>query len=87
MPTCPRCGAGNPHDARFCNACGSTLEVAAAEGRRPEVRKTVTVLFCDVVDSTRIAERHDPEQLRHLMSRYYEAATAVLKRHGGTVET
>ena len=86
MPTCPRCGAGNPHDARFCNACGSTLEVAAAEGRRPEVRKTVTVLFCDVVDSTRIAERHDPEQLRHLMSRYYEAATAVLKRHGGTVE-
>lgn len=50
------------------------------------VRKTVTVLFCDVVGSTPLGERLDPEVLRRLMSRYFDAASAALERHGGTVE-
>ncbi len=44
------------------------------------------MLFCDVVDSTGIGERQDPEQVRGVMSRYFEEARAVLERHGGTVE-
>ncbi|MGK5110884.1 ATP-binding protein [Geodermatophilus sp. CPCC 205506] len=51
-----------------------------------EIRKTVTVLFCDVVDSTRLGARLDPESLRQVMSRYFEVARAALQRHGGTVE-
>ena len=51
-----------------------------------EVRKVVTVLFCDLTGSTAIGERTDPEALRALMNRYYEAARMVLERHGGTVE-
>ncbi|MGY1701829.1 AAA family ATPase [Geodermatophilus sp. SYSU D00766] len=51
-----------------------------------EVRKTVTVLFCDVVDSTRLGARLDPESLRQVMGRYFEVARAALQRHGGTVE-
>ena len=51
-----------------------------------EVRKVVTVLFCDLTGSTAIGERTDPEALRALMNRYYDAARAVLERHGGTVE-
>jgi class 3 adenylate cyclase/DNA-binding SARP family transcriptional activator len=51
-----------------------------------ETRKTVTVLFCDVVAYTELGERLDPEALRHLMSRYFENAAAVVERHGGTVE-
>ena len=86
MPTCPRCGASNPPDARFCNACGSPLDVATADGASLEVRKTITVVFCDVVGSTSMGERHDPEQVRSVMSRYFEEAQAVLERHGGTVE-
>jgi class 3 adenylate cyclase len=50
------------------------------------VRKVVTVLFCDLTGSTAIGERTDPEALRALMNRYYDAARAVLERHGGTVE-
>jgi class 3 adenylate cyclase len=50
------------------------------------VRKVVTVLFCDLTGSTAIGDRTDPEPLRALMSRYYDAARAVLERHGGTVE-
>jgi class 3 adenylate cyclase/tetratricopeptide (TPR) repeat protein len=50
------------------------------------VRKTVTVLFCDVTESTQLGERIDPESLRHVMSRYFDEMRAVLERHGGTVE-
>jgi class 3 adenylate cyclase/tetratricopeptide (TPR) repeat protein len=49
-------------------------------------RKTVTVLFADVADSTGLGERLDPEALRRVMSRYFETTRAVLERHGGTVE-
>jgi class 3 adenylate cyclase/tetratricopeptide (TPR) repeat protein len=44
------------------------------------------VLFCDVTDSTPLAERRDPEAVRRIMSRYFSETSAVLKRHGGTVE-
>jgi class 3 adenylate cyclase len=50
------------------------------------VRKVVTVLFCDLTGSTAIGDRTDPEALRALMNRYYDAARGVLERHGGTVE-
>ena len=51
-----------------------------------EVRKTVTVFFADVVGSTALGERLDPEALRLVMSRWFALAEATLERHGGTVE-
>jgi class 3 adenylate cyclase/tetratricopeptide (TPR) repeat protein len=53
---------------------------------RPEVRKTVTVVFSDVSGSTALGERLDPEPLRRVMGRYFDAMSAVVERHGGTVE-
>ena len=44
MLTCPNCGRENPADSSFCNVCGHALSPGTAR----EVRKTVTVLFCDV---------------------------------------
>ncbi|MEA2633783.1 MAG: hypothetical protein QOJ33_2505 [Chloroflexota bacterium] len=82
MAACPRCGEENPSRARFCLACGATLAVA----REREVRKTVTVVFSDLVGSTELGERLDPESIRHLMSRYFEEMQGVLQRHGGTVQ-
>ena len=49
-------------------------------------RKVVTVLFCDVVGSTSLGERVDPETTRHVMLRYFDETRTVLERHGGTVE-
>jgi class 3 adenylate cyclase len=49
-------------------------------------RKTVTVVFCDIVDSTPLAERLDPEVHRRVMDRYYQTLREPLERHGGTVE-
>ena len=50
------------------------------------LRKTVTVLFCDVADSTPLGERLDPEVLQRVLSRYHQDVKTVLERHGGTVE-
>ena len=83
MTTCPNCGRDNPADARFCNACGATLEVGEPER---ESRKVVTVLFCDLVGSTSLGESTDPEALRARMRRYFEDLRAILERHGGAVE-
>jgi class 3 adenylate cyclase/tetratricopeptide (TPR) repeat protein len=49
-------------------------------------RRIVSVLFCDVVGSTPLGERLDPEALREVMGRYYGEVRAALERHGGTVE-
>src|SRR6266511_3039302 len=51
-----------------------------------EVRKTVTVVFCDLAESTALGERLDPEALRGVMSRYFGLAKEAVHRHGGTVE-
>jgi len=51
-----------------------------------ERRKTLTVVFVDVVDSTTLAAELDPEAYRGVLRRYYRAARPVLERHGGTVE-
>jgi class 3 adenylate cyclase/tetratricopeptide (TPR) repeat protein len=49
-------------------------------------RKTVSVLFCDLADSTALGERLDPEPLRELLGRWYEEMRVAVERHGGTVE-
>jgi len=79
---CPSCGRENPEGFRFCGFCSTPL--TPGEGR--EVRKLVTVVFCDVMGSTSLGERLDPESLRGVMSRYFDIARAALERHGGTVE-
>jgi class 3 adenylate cyclase/tetratricopeptide (TPR) repeat protein len=49
-------------------------------------RKTVTVLFSDLVDSTAMTEQIDPEALAEVLSRYFDSMRSVIERHGGTVE-
>ena len=83
MPVCATCGRDGPEGARFCDACGGPLP---AQPRPWDVRKTVTVLFCDVVGSTEIGERLDPESVRRVMSRYFDEMRRILERHGATVE-
>jgi class 3 adenylate cyclase/tetratricopeptide (TPR) repeat protein len=83
VPICANCGQDNPDGFRFCGNCG--IELAGTPPSR-EVRKTVTVLFCDVSGSTAMGERLDPESTRRVMSRYFEAMREAIERHGGTVE-
>src|SRR5215467_6018984 len=52
----------------------------------PEERKLVTILFADVAGSTALGEALDPEDVRALMSRYYQHAHQIVPAHGGTLE-
>ncbi|MGZ8651946.1 MAG: adenylate/guanylate cyclase domain-containing protein, partial [Actinomycetota bacterium] len=83
MQACSSCGAENPDDARFCMACASPM---AEPARSHEVRKSVTVVFCDVTGSTALGELLDPEALRRVMTRYFDTMKIAIEHHGGTVE-
>jgi predicted ATPase/class 3 adenylate cyclase len=51
-----------------------------------DVRKTVTIIFADIVDSSRLSLTLDPEALRNLLARYFDEMNSIIQRHGGTVE-
>ena len=82
MLACSTCGFESERPFRFCPECG-TEQIAE---RPHEVRKTVTVLFCDLSGSTVLGETLDPERLRALLANYFERMKAIVERHGGTVE-
>jgi class 3 adenylate cyclase/type II secretory pathway predicted ATPase ExeA len=83
MVICPSCGEENPAKFRLCGYCGTALAPSLPP---QEERKVVTVFFSDLKGSTNLGEQLDPESLREVMTRYFDAMTAVLRRHGGTVE-
>src|SRR5262245_4032106 len=81
---CQNCKAANPDGARFCSNCGQPL--AASPARAPEgERKLVTVLFADVVGSTAMAERLDPEQVTDIMNGAFAFLNEAVAHYGGTV--
>src|SRR3954454_4226961 len=83
MQACPTCGREIRGDFAYCPQCGAPLPVATAPR---EQRKTVTLLFCDVVGSTSLGESADPEAVRALLARYFEGMKTIVERHGGSVE-
>ena len=83
MTTCARCGQQNPEGARFCNSCGAAITDA---GRPGEERRLVSVLFVDLVGFTSRAEKLDPEDVRDILTPYYERVRSELLEFGGVVE-
>ena len=97
---CPSCGSPyDPGDA-FCGECATPLgagatSVAGAAAARPAVpgsgaavaeRRIVSVLFADLVGFTPFAEERDAEDVRDILTRYFEIASEIVARYGGTVE-
>src|SRR3989442_10658803 len=80
---CASCGFVNSERAKFCAECGTRLasEAAAAEAER----RQLTVMFCDLVGSTTLSERLDPEELRDLLRDYQGRCARVVSRFGGHV--
>jgi class 3 adenylate cyclase/tetratricopeptide (TPR) repeat protein len=88
---CPSCGASIAGEERFCGECGASL---AAEAVAPAVqpsapaaeRRLVSVLFADLVGFTTLSESRDSEEVRELLSRYFESCRRLIELYGGTVE-
>jgi len=81
---CSACAGALPAGARFCPSCGTPR--ALPEAVAVEERKLVTVVFCDLVGSTPLSERLDPETLRSVTLRYFAVMREPIERFGGTVE-
>jgi len=86
MTNCPKCGEENPAKFRLCGYCGAPLTPAAGPMPVREVRKTVTLIFCDLENSTVLGERLDAEVVHEVKERYFAAMAAEIARHGGRIE-
>ena len=92
---CASCGAANPPGVKFCGECGSPLAAgagAAAPARTVPApapaaeRRLVSVLFADLVGFTTLSESRDAEEVRELLSRYFDTCRRLIELYGGTVE-
>ncbi|MDQ0698554.1 adenylate/guanylate cyclase domain-containing protein [Streptomyces sp. W4I9-2] len=90
---CSSCQQDLPPTARFCSSCGTPCATTGTAGAGPapaapagDERKPVTVLFCDLVGSTALSGVLDPETLRTVTLRYFEAMSAEIVARGGTPE-
>ena len=85
---CAGCGFDNPPGFRFCGGCGSRLKPTReteAEPPKSAERRQITVLFCELVGSTDLSGRLDPEELRDVMREYQGACAGVVQRFEGYV--
>ncbi len=80
---CPRCQAATPPGGRFCAQCGAPLPGQDSATRT--TRRQMTVLFCDLVGSTDLAQRIDPDDLLAALQRYHDTVRLISARFGGYV--
>jgi class 3 adenylate cyclase/tetratricopeptide (TPR) repeat protein len=92
---CPSCGHPSQPGQKFCAECGTALvaSVAPAAGAAPAEasppaaeRRFVSVLFADLVGFTTLSEARDSEEVRELLSRYFDTCRRLIDLYGGTVE-
>ena len=89
---CGSCGAKLPEDALFCMQCGKKLDQrdaptdASLQTIIPDgERRQLTVMFCDIVDSTSLSEKYDPEDLREVIRKYHETCNQIINRFEGHI--
>ena len=95
---CANCGFLNP-PSKFCGECGTPLDGTSRAREFPTAdtvsieqalphgaeRRQLTVLFCDIVDSTAFTEKLDPEELRNLLEVYRTCIMEVVLAQNGHV--
>src|SRR5215471_5602574 len=93
---CASCGATSRAGARFCSKCGRALTADSPAKPAPDVtpitqptasaeRRQLTVMFCDLVGSTALSARLDPEDMREIIGAYHRCCAEQITRAGGFV--
>lgn len=99
--TCPSCGSLAEAEDQFCGQCGASLTLELTDSPALDQgglsvddraagpvaeRRLVSVLFADLVGFTTLSESRDAEEVRELLSRYFETCRQLISRYGGSVE-
>ena len=98
--TCPSCGFECPDKFKFCGECGAKFDarnissnnistsavtsIETLDGNTAE-RRQLTVMFCDLVDSTQLSDHLDPEDLREVIHHYQKACGEIVHRYDGYI--
>jgi class 3 adenylate cyclase/tetratricopeptide (TPR) repeat protein len=96
---CASCGSKNPPTSNFCGQCGNRLRPASSDAEPPPglsedgaealstraERRQITVMFCDLVGSTALAEDFDPEDLTEIIVAYRDAVHSIVDDLGGYI--
>jgi len=82
---CAKCGTLQRATSNFCGECGTRLGAAPALKPGRCASRRATVLFCDVVGYTAMAERLDPEDVFALMEQTFGVILDAVHRRAGTV--
>jgi class 3 adenylate cyclase len=87
---CDRCGAAHPDNALFCSRCGSKIAQpnSAADVGEPTLhgeRRQIAALFCDLVDSTVLAVKLDPEEFHDIVRAFATCCENVVAGFEGHV--
>ncbi|NNL71662.1 MAG: zinc-ribbon domain-containing protein, partial [Acidimicrobiia bacterium] len=96
---CGACGTANDPGDKFCGNCGTTLGGAEAPAAPPpagrpepseaapvEGKRFVSVLFADIVSYTTFSESRDSEDIRDMLTVYFDRARNIIERFGGAVD-
>src|SRR5262249_50544489 len=93
---CPSCGHANPPSAKFCPKCGASLPAKTVEDPKsvprsatvtassPE-RRQLTIMFCDMVGSSALSTRLDPEEQGDVIAAFHACCANEIKALGGMV--
>ncbi|MBT8433077.1 MAG: zinc ribbon domain-containing protein, partial [Gammaproteobacteria bacterium] len=89
---CPKCMKVLSATANYCDSCGTKIEdettLQPSESTYTDAtleRRQMTVMFCDLRDSTRMSEQLDPEDLRLVLRLYQDSCTSLIDKYGGYV--
>jgi len=85
MNACSSCGAAVGPDDGFCRSCGKRLAPApVSQSSSDGERRRLTAMFYDLVSSTELSTRVDPEDLQDVIAEYQHFCAEIARNYGGT---
>ena len=89
---CPKCNSQNPVCFEYCGHCAYKFSDTPPQPITPinkkndaAERRQITVLFCDIVNSSKIASNLDPEDLRDILQDYRTICSEIVSRYDGHI--
>lgn len=82
---CHVCDFENPVEARFCGGCGIDITTQNTPSALEAERRQLTVMFCDLVGSSELAGKFDPEDFRDFLRAFQQSIAEVTLKFGGHI--